>query len=123
MRIRLKAVPHELVNHRARRFALDALDDFAGEGVDQHLPRRVHADASRAQIKNALVIQLADGRAVRAFNVVGIDFQLRFRVGRRIVGKQKVFIRLLRIGFLRDRLQDVYKRQGLAFGHERGAAA
>jgi hypothetical protein len=46
MRIRLKAIPHELVNDFARRFAFDALNDLAGEGVDQHLPRHVRADAA-----------------------------------------------------------------------------
>ena len=46
MVIRLEAIPHKLVNHLARRFALDALDDFAGKGVDQHLPRRVRTDAA-----------------------------------------------------------------------------
>ena len=46
MRIRFEAVPHQLVNHRARRLALDALNDFAGEGVNQHLLGRVRAHAA-----------------------------------------------------------------------------
>ena len=53
MRIRLQPVPHELVNHPARRFALHALDDFAGKGVNQHPPRLFRTDAPRSQIKNA----------------------------------------------------------------------
>ena len=42
------------------------------------------------------------GRAVRAFHVVGVNFQLRLGVRGRVVGEQKIFVRLLRVGFLRD---------------------
>src|SRR2546422_6647837 len=39
-------------------------------------------------------------RAVSAFDVVSVDFQLRFGIRCRFVGKQEVLIRLFGIGFL-----------------------
>src|SRR5438034_1124266 len=70
MRIRLQPFPHELVEFLPRRLMLDALDDLAGEGVNQHPPRRLQAEAARAEIKNGFLVQLPDRRAVRAFHVV-----------------------------------------------------
>src|SRR5258705_12380192 len=40
MRVCLQPFPHELVEFLTRRLMFDALDDFAGEGVNQHPPRR-----------------------------------------------------------------------------------
>ncbi len=92
-----------LSNVLAHRFTADALDDFAGEGVDQHPPRRFRPDAAGAQIENGFLVQLADGRAVRAFHVVGVNLQLRLGVGRRVVGEQQILVRLLGVGLLRAR--------------------
>ena len=39
---------------------------------------------------------------MRAFHVVGVNFQLRLGVGGRVVGEQQIFVRLLRVGLLRD---------------------
>ena len=102
MRIRLQPVPDGFVQHLTHGAAFYAFDDFAGKGVNQHPPRGLFRDAARAQVKDALVVQLADGRAVRAFHVVGVNFQLGLGVGGRVIGKQQVFVRLLGVGLLRD---------------------
>jgi hypothetical protein len=47
MMIRLQAIPYELVNFLARGVALDALNDFAGKGMDQHAPGRLGVKAAR----------------------------------------------------------------------------
>ena len=115
MRICLQAIPHELVDHLARRFAFDAFNDFARERVNQHLFRCVQTHAARTEIKNALAVQLADGRAVRAFHIVRINLQLRLGIGRGVVGKEQVFIRLLGIGLL-GQLADENAAMKHAFG-------
>jgi len=70
--------------------------------VDQHPPGIVRADAARTQIKNGFIVQLPDRRAVCAFYVVGVNFQLRLGVRCRVIGEQQVFVRLLGVGLLRD---------------------
>src|SRR5215470_12787765 len=44
---------------------------------------------------------MADGRTVRTFHVVGVDFKLRLGVNLRVVGKQQVAVGLLGVGLLR----------------------
>src|SRR5882672_11331498 len=95
-----EAVPDERVELLAQGVVLDAVDDLAGEGMDQHTPRCLQANAPAAQVINRLVVQLADGCAVRAFHVVGVDLELRLGVGAGFVGEEEVFVRLLGIGFL-----------------------
>ena len=51
MRVCLQPVPHKLVERFPRRFVLDALDDLAREGVEQHLPRRLRPDAQKTDAK------------------------------------------------------------------------
>ena len=70
--------------------------------MDQHALGRVGAEAARTEIENAFVVQLADGRAVRAFHVIGINLELRLGVGGRVVGQQQIFVGLLGVGFLGD---------------------
>ena len=67
---------------------------------------RVQSNAASPQIKNGLLVQLADRRAVRAFHIVGIDLELRFGVHRRLVAEQDVLVGLLRVGLLRDRMHE-----------------
>jgi len=58
-------------------------------------------DAARAQIENGIGIQLADSGAVRAFNVVGVDFELGLGVNTRRVREQEILVGLVGVGFLR----------------------
>ena len=99
----LQAIPDERVEFFAQGIVFHAVDDLAGEGVDQHAARVLQPDASAAQIVNRFVVELADGRAVRAFHIVGIDLELWLRVGGGVVGEQQVLVRLLGVGLLRVR--------------------
>ena len=80
----------------------DPFDDLARKRVNQHPPGRVRPDAASAQVENRFVVQLADGRAVRAFHVVGVNFQLRLGIDAGILGKQQILVGLLGVGFLGD---------------------
>src|SRR5688572_7582165 len=77
VRIFLQTVPNHLVQFLAHRFATNAVDDFAGKGMDQHAPGGLKPDSARAQIKNRVLVQLADGCSVRAFHVIGVNLELR----------------------------------------------
>src|ERR1700722_9836906 len=56
-----------------QRRDFDAVDDIAREGVDEQVASFGEAYAPRLQIKDSLRIQLADGRAVSAADVVGMN--------------------------------------------------
>src|SRR5579863_8082122 len=43
----------------------DAVDDLAGEGLDEHMARVGFRHASRPQVEQCVFIELADRRAVR----------------------------------------------------------
>ena len=99
-------VVDQLLDVRAHRAFLHAVEAFAGEG-DKQQPSRGHlVDSARAQIEERVFLDLADGRAVRALHVVGVDFELRLGVDLRRVGKQQVAIGLLGVGLLRVLVHD-----------------
>src|SRR5689334_5644081 len=54
-----------------QRRDLDALDDVRREGVQQDGARVGVADAARLQVEHLRLVELPDGRAVRALDVVG----------------------------------------------------
>ena len=96
----------ERLDMGARRAFLHAVQAFACEGEKQQAARGNFVDAARAQIEKRVLFDLADGRAVRALHVVGVDFKLRFGVDLRLIGKQQVAIGLLGVGLLRVLVHD-----------------
>ena len=82
----------------------DALHQVGGEGVGEQAPRRLDADAARAQVEDRVLVELADGRAVRAAHVVGEDLELGIGVDQRLRGEQQVAAGLLGVGLLRLRV-------------------
>ena len=84
----------------------NALNDLAGEPVQKHSPCGGWVESPGSQIKDRVVIHLADRRPVGALHVVGINLELRLRVRRRIVAEQQVFVGLLGVGFLRAGLHE-----------------
>ena len=96
----------QLLDVRARRAFLHAVEAFARERHEQQAARGDFVDAAGAQIEKRVFLDLADGRAVRAFHVVGVDFELRLGVDLRLIGKQQVAIGLLGVGFLRVLVDD-----------------
>src|SRR4051794_17396357 len=49
---------------------------LVGEGLRQNAHGLGAADAAALQIEDLVLVQLADGRAVRALDVVGVDVEL-----------------------------------------------
>ena len=60
MRIGFEPLPNQFIQFLADGIAFHARDDFTGEGMNQHPPRSVLAEAAGAQIKNGFIVQLAD---------------------------------------------------------------
>ena len=81
------------------RFVLND-DGFVQEAQYQHFARAVEADAARAQVEQRFFVHFAGGGAVRALDVVGVDFQARHAVRARAVGEEDVAAVLARVGFL-----------------------
>ena len=77
-----------------------------GKSHEQQAARRFFVDAAGAQVEERVFLDLADGGAVRAFHVVGVNFELRLGVDLRAVGKQQVAIGLLGVGLLRVLVHD-----------------
>ena len=63
-------------------------------------------DAAAAQIEDRVLVELADGGAVAALDVVGEDLELRLGVDLRVVGQQQVLVHLLRVALLRVRAHE-----------------
>ena len=83
-----KAFRQNFVQLRSHRLDGNTVHHIAHESVNQHLPRGIDANPARAQIKHRLFIKLADGCAVRAFHVVGKNFQLGLGIDGGCVRKQ-----------------------------------
>src|SRR6185312_5374601 len=56
--------------------------------------------AARAQVKEGIVLYLANGCAVRALHIVSINFKLRLGINLRVIGKQQVAVGLLGVRLL-----------------------
>src|SRR4051794_2224596 len=79
----------------------DAVDDIAGEGVNQKIARVRLADASRAQVEQRFFVELADSRAMGTAHIVSQDLQLGLGIDYRIFGKHQVLVGLFGVRFLR----------------------
>src|SRR5882762_8788804 len=65
---------------------LDAVHNVLGEGVDQQIARVTLADAAGLKVKQHFAIELPDGGAVSAADVVGPDLEFGLGVDGRVVG-------------------------------------
>ena len=74
---------------------------LAANAVRQHLARVVVVETARAQVEQVLGVELADGRAVAALDVVGVDLELGLRVDFGLLAEQQVVVRLPRVDALR----------------------
>src|SRR5258708_29679767 len=64
------------------------------------MTRRSFIQSARAGIEGRFCFEFADGRAVRALHVVGVDFKLRLGVNLCVVREQQVAVGLLGISLL-----------------------
>ena len=58
-------------------------------------------NAAAFEIEQRLLVEIADGRAVAAFDVVGQDFELGLGVDGGARAQQQVLVELMRVGLLR----------------------
>src|ERR1051325_10320215 len=56
--------------------------------------------AARAQVKERIVLYLANSCAVGALHIVSVDFKLRLGIDLRVIGKQQVAVGLLGVRLL-----------------------
>src|SRR5450432_1151618 len=79
----------------------DEIECLRGEGRDQHAARLVLGDAAGAQIEQRLLVEVADGGAMAAFDIIGENFQLRLGIDAGAPAQEQVAIELLRVAALR----------------------
>ena len=100
VRVGLKPFPDQAIKLFPGGSTPNALNNFAGKGMDQHPTGGLGIDAASPQIENGLFIQLTYGGTVCAFDIVGVDLQLGFGIDGGVLGKEQVLVRLLGIRFL-----------------------
>src|SRR5690606_5754284 len=82
------------------RRGLEAAEQHVGERERQQRAGAVRIEAARAEIEHLVLVELADGRAVAALDVVGIDLEFRPRVDLRLVGEEQVVAALAGVDLL-----------------------
>src|SRR5262249_40408069 len=85
---------------------MHALQALVGESLQQQVLGRGFAQPARAQVKQRIFVDLADGGAMRALHIVGVDFQLWLGIDLSLIGEQQVAIGLLGISLLRVFMND-----------------
>ena len=78
----------------------DPVESVGDEGTGQQRLGLVGSDSPAFQVEERISIELADGRAMGAFDIVGEDFELRLGVDRGAARKQDSLQRLLAVGLL-----------------------
>src|SRR3954454_7175318 len=91
---------------RAHGAVPDFLDRLAQKSLDQHAAGLLGRDAARAQIEQRGLVEIADCRAVGAFDVVSVDFEFGLRVDDGAAADHQVAALLARIGLLRTLADD-----------------
>jgi len=84
----------------------DRRHDRLRKRANQQRARRSFVEPVRAEVEESGCIELASRRAVAAFDVVGVDLELRLGVDLGARREQQVAARLARIGLLRIRPDD-----------------
>src|SRR5204862_7977838 len=80
----------ELFAQRRDRYPVD---DLGAERIREEVARGGFRQAPAAQVEHRFVVEAADRRAVRAFDVVGKDLELRLGVDLRLGAEQQVAAR------------------------------
>lgn len=94
-------------------FITQCFRQFGSKGVNDHLLGILLIDPARAQIEHLFIINTPHRRAVAAFHIICIDFQLRFSIHFRQFSHQQIIVGHLTIrfdGVLRDVDQTVKYR-------------
>src|SRR6185436_16580962 len=81
---------HRVVQLRSNRIDLDLADHFFRKTVSQEVAGELGIHATRLQVEQLFLVDLAHRSAVRALHVVGVDLQLRLRIDSRLRRQQQV---------------------------------
>src|SRR6185295_2408994 len=96
-----QAGEEEFLEIAADRLDADPLDELAREGVGQEALRRLFPNTAGTEVEDRVLVELADGRAVGAPDVVGVDLELWIGIRDRFGREQQVAVRLLGVRLLR----------------------
>src|SRR4051812_10746516 len=77
-----------------------AVDRVGDEGAGEEGLRLGFGYSTARHVEEGAAVELADGRAVGAFDVVGEDLELGLGVDRRAPGEEQALQRLLAVGLL-----------------------
>ena len=97
---------YQNLDRRSDRFLLHTLEAFACEREQQEFSSGNFIDAAGTQVKKGILVDLANGGAVRAFHIVGKYLKLWLGVDLRIVREKQVAVCLLRVRLLRVLVND-----------------
>ena len=92
-----------IINGHMQAVNLDVVTDFSGKGIHQQHSSVGLTDTTLTHVEHGLLVELAGGGAVRAFHIVGIDFQEGLGINLGCGSQDDVGIVLLGIGLLRSR--------------------
>src|SRR5438105_11260082 len=82
LRMGLETIPDDAIQLLANGCATDAFNNLTSESVNQHASRSLGADPASPQVKHRFLIQLANGRAMRALDVISVNLQLGLGIRR-----------------------------------------
>ena len=80
--------------------AAENFEYFLAKAIDYHRMRLFRGDAPLVAVEELILVELTDGRAVRALDVIGKDLELRLGVDLCPVGQQQVAVGLSGVRFL-----------------------
>src|SRR5205814_944189 len=91
---------------------IEAIYDLVEEAADKKLLCDRGGNAAGEEVKHFVLADLAGGRAVTAFDVVGQDFQTGHRVGFGVVAQKEVADLLVGVGKMGVRLDSDQAAEG-----------
>jgi hypothetical protein len=104
----LFVLPNLSSDRCAERFAdrldSDSIEDLLEEPGDDHAHGFSPRESSRLGVEDQFFVDSSTGAAVRAADVIGLDFEAWDRIRSRLVAEHQVIISLVTIGFLRSRI-------------------
>ena len=91
----------EAEHHFFHLLVAEAFDDFHRETTSDELAGSDRVDAAGAEVEDLLLADLRAGAAVRALDVVGVDFKTGHRVGLGVGAHEQVAAGLVGVGVVR----------------------
>ena len=96
----------EIVETVAKGFETHVVDDLVDEGVLQQELGLVERNTSLTHVEEGRIVELANGRAVGTFHIIGIDLEHGLGVHTGLTGGRQVLVGHLRGGLLGPMLHE-----------------